>query len=81
VQEEKGLDQVRRDWCPLCKDSGRFALAHILSGRPAEDVVTAIHDHLRGVRFQLSKGLYEASQVFGRPAVPTDSVLRLTPSC
>jgi DNA polymerase alpha subunit A len=49
VQEEKGLDQVRRDWCPLSKACGRFALKHILSGAPPEDVVQAIHDHLREV--------------------------------
>lgn len=51
VQEEKGLDQVRRDWSPLSKVSGRFALRHILSGAPREDVVTAIHDHLRQVTY------------------------------
>ncbi len=49
MREEKGLDQVRRDWSPLSKDSGRFALGHILSGRPAEEVVAAIHAHLREV--------------------------------
>ncbi len=47
VREEKGLDQVRRDWSPLSKISGRFVLGHILSGAPKEDVVTAIHEHLR----------------------------------
>jgi DNA polymerase elongation subunit (family B) len=50
VQEEKGLDQVRRDWCPLSKEAGRFALRHILSGAPPEEVVQAIHDNLRAVR-------------------------------
>lgn len=50
MQEEKGLDQVRRDWCPLSKECGRFALRHILSGAPPEEVVQAIHDNLRAVR-------------------------------
>jgi DNA polymerase elongation subunit (family B) len=50
VQEQKGLDIVRRDWCPVSKDVGNFALTHILSGRPAEDVVEAIHAHLREVK-------------------------------
>ena len=45
--EQKGLDIVRRDWCPLCKDVGNYALKQILSGRPKEDVVADIHDHLR----------------------------------
>ena len=47
VMEQKGLDIVRRDWCPLCKDVGNYALKQILSGRPKEDVVADIHDHLR----------------------------------
>lgn len=46
VQEQKGLDMVRRDWCPLSKDVGNFALGEILSAKPKEDVVAAIHDHL-----------------------------------
>jgi len=49
VQEQKGLDMVRRDWCPLSKDVGNFALREILSAKPKEDVVTAIHDHLNKV--------------------------------
>lgn len=40
---------VRRDWCPLSKDVGNFALREILSAKPKEDVVTAIHDHLNKV--------------------------------
>lgn len=56
VQEEKGLDQVRRDWCPLSKEAGRFALRHILSGAPPEEVVQAIHDNLRAVRGQFLTG-------------------------
>ena len=46
VQEQKGLDIVRRDWCPLSKDAGNFALREILSGKPREMVVEAIHAHL-----------------------------------
>ena len=49
VQEQKGLDMVRRDWCPLSKDVGNFALREILSAKPKEDVVSAIHDHLNKV--------------------------------
>jgi hypothetical protein len=32
VMEAKGLDIVRRDWCPLSKDAGSYALQQILSG-------------------------------------------------
>ncbi|KAL6757111.1 hypothetical protein V8C86DRAFT_3135851 [Haematococcus lacustris] len=56
VQEQKGLDIVRRDWCPLSKDLGHAALAAILSGRPREEVVEAIHDSLREVRGRLAAG-------------------------
>ena len=38
VLEQKGLDIVRRDWCPLSKDCGNFALREILSGKPREEV-------------------------------------------
>lgn len=48
--EQKGLDIVRRDWCPLSKDVGNFALREILSGRPREEVVEAIHGHLEDVK-------------------------------
>lgn len=53
VQEQKGLDMVRRDWCPLSKDVGNFALREILSAKPKEEVVTAIHDHLTKVPCRL----------------------------
>lgn len=33
--EAKGLDMVRRDWCPLSKDTGNYALNQILSGETA----------------------------------------------
>ncbi len=49
VKEAKGLDMVRRDWCTLAKGVGNYALDEILSGRPAEDVVDAIHARLRQV--------------------------------
>jgi DNA polymerase alpha subunit A len=49
VKEAKGLDMVRRDWCALAKDVGNYALDEILSGRPCEDVVSAIHARLRQV--------------------------------
>ncbi len=40
---------VRRDWCALAKDCGNYALDEILSGRPCEDVLSAIHARLRQV--------------------------------
>lgn len=57
VLEAKGLDMVRRDWCPLSKDTGNYALQQILSG--ASRVVGILHGFLnlkpRGVVPALGK--------------------------
>ena len=55
--EQKGLDIVRRDWCPLSKDAGNYALDQILSGQPKEDVVNAVHAKLVEVKDKMEKGL------------------------
>ena len=57
VVEQKGLDIVRRDWCPLSKDVGNFVLGRILSGQPQEEVVDAIHLHLQEVLPCMLQGL------------------------
>lgn len=57
VMEQKGLDIVRRDWCPLSKDVGNFALRAILIGQPREEVVNAIHEHLGDVKEKVLAGL------------------------
>jgi DNA polymerase alpha subunit A len=33
IREMKGLDMVRRDWCPLSKSVGNYVLDQILSGK------------------------------------------------
>ena len=55
-KEMKGLDLVRRDWCPLSKDTGRFVVDKILSGVPREEIVAAIHDHLRTLASNVRNG-------------------------
>jgi DNA polymerase alpha subunit A len=45
-KELKGLDLVRRDWCPLSKDTGKFTVDQILSGKPREEIVMTIHEYL-----------------------------------
>lgn len=57
IVEQKGLDIVRRDWCPLSKDAGNFALDQILSGQPKEDVVNAVHAKLAEVKEKMEQGL------------------------
>ena len=54
--EMKGLDIVRRDWCPLAKECGERVLEIILSGRSREDSVEAIHELLRVTRQQIDEG-------------------------
>jgi DNA polymerase alpha subunit A len=73
-KELKGLDLVRRDWCPLSKDMGKDIVDEILSGRPREEIVDSIHDKLEKLakdvrdgnvdleRFIVTKGLNKLPQ-------------------
>lgn len=56
VLETKGLDIVRRDWCPLSKDAGNFVLNRVMSGESKEDVVESIHAELRAIKERLEIG-------------------------
>lgn len=62
VLETKGIDIVRRDWCPLSRDIGQACLKEILSGRDQEDIVEVVHDLLRTVHEQVSQGRVELKQ-------------------
>jgi len=46
AKEMKGLDLVRRDWCPLSKDTGKYVLDQILSGKTKEDIVECVHNYM-----------------------------------
>lgn len=55
--EMKGLDIVRRDWCRLAAEVGKFCVNTLLSGRAtSESVIQVIHDHLRNVAQQVREG-------------------------
>lgn len=54
--ELKGLDMVRRDWCPLSKNVGNFVLTQILSGKQREDIVMALNEYLSGIGNQMKAG-------------------------
>jgi DNA polymerase alpha subunit A len=83
--ENKGIDIVRRDWCELSREVGQYCVDQILKTSnttegdaadaiTAEDVVSAIHSHLREVRqevtenqlplskFVITKGLTKAPE-------------------
>ncbi|KAI7516938.1 hypothetical protein KC316_g20914, partial [Hortaea werneckii] len=47
--EVKGLDMKRREYCQLSKDTSTELLNYLLSGEDPEQVVSKIHDHLRGL--------------------------------
>ena len=54
--EMKGLDIVRRDWCTLAKDAGKYVLREVLSGKPREEVLEAVHAHLEDVKEKIDSG-------------------------
>jgi DNA polymerase alpha subunit A len=61
-KELKGLDLVRRDWCPLSKNAGKFTVDKILSGAPREDIVIAIHDYLGSLSQSVRAGQVEMTE-------------------
>ena len=47
TRELKGIDMVRRDWCPLSKEIGSKVLDFIMDGKLSrDDVVESIHHHV-----------------------------------
>ncbi|XP_039296074.1 DNA polymerase alpha catalytic subunit [Nilaparvata lugens] len=55
-QEIKGLDVVRRDWCRMSSEAGKFILAQILSDQDSDERVANIHQHLTQLRADLEAG-------------------------
>ncbi|KAK3783769.1 hypothetical protein RRG08_063431 [Elysia crispata] len=56
VEERKGLDIVRRDWCDLAKNAGSFVVSTILSGKSREVTVEEIHTKLQKVAEEVREG-------------------------
>lgn len=77
--ELKGLDMVRRDWCPLSKEVGNFVLQEILSGKQREDVVLDLNEYLSNIgttmknhqinlsKFIITKQLTRATSEYSDP--------------
>uniref|UniRef100_W8BG20 DNA polymerase n=1 Tax=Ceratitis capitata TaxID=7213 RepID=W8BG20_CERCA len=53
VQEQKGLDIVRRDWSQLAIMVGRVVLDEILSDKQLDEKLDAVHSHLEKIRTQI----------------------------
>lgn len=52
----QGLDLVRREWCVLSKDTGKFVLDRVLSGESRETVVASIHENLEALAKRMRAG-------------------------
>ena len=55
ARETKGLDMVRRDWCPISKEISGYVLDQILGRQNREEVVEAIHSHMTKVGENIEK--------------------------
>jgi len=55
-KEMKGLDIVRRDWCPLAKKTGEAVLDLILGGHETDEAVASIHATLEQVAADVRDG-------------------------
>jgi len=62
IREMKGLDMVRRDWCPLSKSVGNYVLDQILSGRQREDVVMNLNEYLSDIGEKMKTGKIPLSE-------------------
>lgn len=61
-KELKGLDLVRRDWCPLSKNTGKYVVDKILSGLPRDDIILAIHEYLKELAVNMRSNKIDIEQ-------------------
>ncbi|KPA78075.1 putative DNA polymerase I alpha catalytic subunit [Leptomonas pyrrhocoris] len=57
-KEVKGLDMVRRDWCPLSKRVSDSVLSRVLNAEGSEDILDYVMNYMRGVAEQVRDGRY-----------------------
>ncbi|XP_043654928.1 DNA polymerase alpha catalytic subunit [Drosophila teissieri] len=56
-QEHKGLDIVRRDWSQLAVMVGKAVLDEVLSEKPLEEKLDAVHAQLEKIKNQIAEGV------------------------
>ena len=56
------MDLVRRDWCSLSKETGKYVLDQILSGQPKEEIVFAIHTYLTELAANIRADKFEVGR-------------------
>lgn len=61
-KELKGLDLVRRDWCALSKDTGRWVVDKLLSGQPKEEIVMEIHDYMSEIAAKIKNNQIDLNE-------------------
>lgn len=61
LQEIKGLDVVRRDWCILAKQIGERVIGEILSGQNYEIVLSNINKILNETAEKIKNNMYDLS--------------------
>ena len=61
-QELRGLDIVRRDWCPLSRNVGGYVVTQILQSDSMEKVVETIGNKLRDVAAKINDGKIDLSE-------------------
>lgn len=55
--ETKGLDMVRRDWCPLAAEASDYVLQQMMfGGGSADEIVARIHAHLGELAAKVAAG-------------------------
>ncbi|CBZ25338.1 DNA polymerase I alpha catalytic subunit,putative [Leishmania mexicana MHOM/GT/2001/U1103] len=57
-KEVKGLDMVRRDWCPLSKCVCDAVLSRVLNAEGSEDILDYVMNYMRDVAEQVRAGRY-----------------------
>lgn len=57
-KEVKGLDMVRRDWCPLSKRVSDSVLSRVLNAEGSEDILDYVMNYMRDVAEQVRGGRY-----------------------
>ncbi|KPI86831.1 putative DNA polymerase I alpha catalytic subunit [Leptomonas seymouri] len=57
-KEVKGLDMVRRDWCPLSKRVSDSVLSRVLNAEGSEDILDYVMNYMRDVAQQVREGRY-----------------------
>lgn len=62
-RELKGLDMVRRDWCPLSKEAGHRVVDLLMSGQSRDTIVETLHEYMRALAVSVREGKEEDDSI------------------